>query len=49
MNDEPEMIDDPTSVKPDDWDDVEDGTWVKSKINNPKYKGKSKPKVSIYV
>ena len=43
------MIDNPFSVKPEDWDDVEDGPWVKPKINNPKYKGKWKPKVTIYL
>ncbi|KAM0018688.1 putative calreticulin/calnexin, concanavalin A-like lectin/glucanase domain superfamily [Helianthus debilis subsp. tardiflorus] len=34
--DGPEEIDDPEAVKPEDWDDEEDGEWEAPKIDNPK-------------
>merc|ERR1712223_1933912 len=44
--DEPEMIADPDSSKPDDWDDEEDGEWQAPMIDNPEYKGEWKaPKI----
>jgi hypothetical protein len=46
-DDEPKLIDDPIAVKPEDWDDVDDGLWIKPKVNSPKYKGKWKPKVNF--
>merc|ERR1712130_858376 len=43
---EPEMIADPDSSKPDDWDDEEDGEWQAPMIDNPDFKGEWKaPKI----
>lgn len=36
LDDEPEEIDDPESIKSDDWNDEEDGQWTPAKIDNPK-------------
>lgn len=36
MDDEPDEVDDPDAVKPEDWDDEEDGEWEPPKTTNPK-------------
>ncbi|CAM9845206.1 unnamed protein product [Laminaria digitata] len=36
---------DPDAVKPDDWDEDEDGEWEPTTIRNPEYKGKWKAKM----
>ena len=35
LEDEPDMVSDPTAVKPDDWDDDMDGDWEAPLIENP--------------
>ncbi len=36
LDDEPDEVDDLDAVKPEDWDDEEDGEWEPPKISNPK-------------
>jgi calnexin len=36
LDDEPDEVDDPDAVKPEDWDDEEDGEWEPPKTSNPK-------------
>lgn len=36
--DQPKKIPDPTSVKPDEWNEAEDGAWEQAMIDNPEYK-----------
>jgi calnexin len=36
LDDEPDEVDDLDAVKPEDWDDEEDGEWEPPKVSNPK-------------
>jgi len=37
-------IPDPNAVKPEDWNEQEDGKWEPPQIENPEWKGEWKPK-----
>lgn len=34
--DEPKEIPDPDAIKPEEWDDEEDGDWIPPMVRNPK-------------